>query len=386
MSFLEKAKNIADYINTIREDIHMHPERGFEEFKTSELVATQLEEMGYDVMRNVAETGVVGVLKKGKGKTVGIRADMDALPVHEETGLPCSSKIDGVMHACGHDTHVAMALGAAKILAETEYNGTVKMIFQPAEEGPTSGGLKMVEEGVLDDVDFVIGQHQHPLKETGKIFLHESAVMSATDIFQIEIQGLAAHGGSDIEKGIDSIVIASHIITNIQAFVARMIAPLDTCVFTVGSIHGGAAPNIVCDKVEMTGNIRTLIPKTREMIHDKLAKLLQSYEVMYGAKISLNFSYETPAVINDPNVLKVAKKSAHKVFGEKGVVMDQPSFAGEDFARMASKCPAVFAHLGTANKEDAENFSWHHSKMSPNKEAFPYGTAWLCETALDLIA
>jgi len=387
---LENAINIKDYIVDTRRNIHQHPELGYQEYSTSRFVATCLDELGVLYETDIAKTGIVAEIKKGSGPIILLRADMDALPIQEQTGLDFQSKNPGIMHACGHDTHTAMLLGAVKLLKDTFFEGTIRFMFQPAEEGNYddpdgfSGAQRMIVEGALDNVDAAIGLHQIPTMETGTIAITRGSVLAAADFFEITVHGKSAHAGVSPEKGIDSVVIASELVLSLQTIVSRQVSPKDTAVLSVGMIEGGAAPNIVAEKVFMKGTIRALQDSTREKIIDAMQARCDAFALMYNTRIELKFYYSVPATVNDFSICDVVATSANKIFGEKNVLNDISIMGGEDFAYIAKKVPSCFALLGT-KVESGEIFPLHSSRMVVNEDAFPYGSAYLAQAAIDLL-
>lgn len=387
---LDNAKNINDYIIQARRDIHQHPELGYQEEVTARYVASKLDELGISYQTGFAKTGIIAELAKGTGPTILLRADMDALPIQEETGLEFQSRVPGVMHACGHDTHTAMLLGAIKLLIDQPYKGTLRFLFQPAEEGNYddpdgfSGAQRMILEGALDDVDAAIGLHQIPTMETGTIAITNGSVLAAADFFHITINGRSAHAGVSPEAGIDAVVIASELILSLQTIVSRQISPKDTAVLSVSTIEGGSAANIVAEKVYLTGTIRSLNDSTRNKIIELMQARCDAYASMYATTIELKFYYSVPATVNDTTVNHITVRSAQSIFGEDKVLQDITIMGGEDFAYIARKVPSCFALLGT-KVTAGEAHPLHSPKMIVNEQALPLGTAYLTQAALDLV-
>lgn len=387
---LKRAKNIADYIVQARRDIHQHPELGYQEVKTAQYVAQQLNQLGVEYKTGFAKTGVIAEISKGSGSTILLRADMDALPIQEDTGLEFQSQVPGVMHACGHDTHTAMLLGAVKLLKEESFSGTLRFLFQPAEEGNYddpdgfSGAQRMILEGALDDVDVAIGLHQMPTMETGTIAITDGGVLAAADFFEVVITGKSAHAGVSPEAGIDAVVIASELILSLQTIVSRQVSPKDTAVLSVSTIEGGSAANIVAEKVYLTGTIRSLKDTTREKIVALMQARCDAYAAMYDTSIQLKFYYSVPVTVNDARVSEVARKAAGKIVGEDKVLNDVTIMGGEDFAYIAQKVPSCFALLG-AKVESGEAYPLHSPKMIVNEQALPLGSAYLAQAALELL-
>ena len=390
MEILENAKKIKEYIVAARRAIHEHPELGYQEVNTSKYVAKCLQEIGVPYKSGFAKTGIVAEITKGSGSTILVRADMDALPIQEDTGLSFHSRIPGVMHACGHDTHTAMLLGAVKLLKDTHFNGTFRFLFQPAEEGNYddpdgfSGAQRMIVEGVLDNVDAAIGLHQIPTMDTGTIAITRGSVLAAADFFEIAISGKSAHAGVSPEKGIDAIVIAAELIQSLQTIISRQVSPKDTAVLSVGMIEGGSAPNIVAEKVYLKGTIRALQEETRQKIIESMQLRCNAFAKMYGTSIDLKFYYSVPVTVNDLSVCDIVSQSASMIFGEENVLSDVSIMGGEDFAYIAQKVPSCFALLGT-KVDSGEAYPLHSSKMIVNENALPFGSAYLAQATLDLL-
>lgn len=388
---LDNAQTIKDFIIRVRRDIHQHPELGYQESNTSKYVAARLDELGVAYKTGFAKTGIVAEITKGEGPTVLVRADMDALPIQEETGLAFQSKIPGVMHACGHDTHTAMVLGAVKLLKDADFNGTLRFMFQPAEEGNYddpdgfSGAQRMIVEGVLDSVDAAIGLHQIPTMETGTIAITPGSVLAAADFFEITVNGKSAHAGVSPDAGIDAVVIAAELILSLQTIVSRQVNPKDTAVVSVSTIEGGSAPNIVAEKVYLKGTIRALKESTRQTIVEAMQARCDAFAKMYKTSIDLQFYYSVPVTVNDMAISEIATLSAKKIFGGQRVLSDVSIMGGEDFAYIAQKVPSCFALLGTKVLQ-GEAHPLHSPKMLVNEDALPMGSAYLAQTATELLS
>jgi len=315
---------------------------------------------------------------------------MDALPIQEDTGLSFQSKIPGVMHACGHDTHSAMVLGAVKLLKEASFKGTIRFLFQPAEEGNYddpdgfSGAQRAIVEGVLSGVDAAIGLHQIPTIETGKIAITMGSVMAAADFFEITIFGKSSHAGVSPEAGIDAVLIAAELVVSMQSIVSRQVSPKDTAVVSISTIEGGTAANIVADKVRLSGTIRAMKETTRETLMRLIKSRCDAYAAMFETTIQLNFYYGVPATINNTMVSNIAADSARKIFGDQQVLNDVSIMGGEDFAYIAQEVPSCFALLGT-RVPTGEVYPLHSSRMIVNEDALPMGAAYLSQAALDLL-
>ena len=339
----------------LRETIHMYPEDGFSEFTTSKIIIEELEKLGIKVQKNVAKTGVVGLIEgKYPGKTVLLRADMDALKIQEQADVEYKSKIDGLMHACGHDGHVAGLLGAAMILNELKDNlhGNVKLVFQPAEERD-GGALPMIEEGVLENpkVDAAFAAHLWGYLNEGEVHLKEGPMMASPDIFNIKVIGKGGHGAVP-QESIDPIVITCQIVNSLQTIVSRKINPLDPVVITCGRIQGGDCHNVIPNEVELEGTIRTFNEETRNWVPKVMEDLIRGITTSQGAAYEFKYEPKYPALINDKYMTSFAKESLKKVVGEENVFdLKEPNMGGEDFAYFAQKVPSAFIFVGIANNK-----------------------------------
>ena len=348
-------KYLQQMIN-LRETIHMYPEDGFKEFKTSEIIVNELEKLGIKVQKNVAKTGVVGLIEGNyPGKTVLLRADMDALKIQEQADVEYKSKIDGMMHACGHDGHVAGLLGAAMILNELKdkLHGNVKLVFQPAEERE-GGALPMIEEGILENpkVDAAFGAHLWGYLKEGEVHLKEGPMMAAPDIFNIKVIGKGGHGAVP-QESIDPIVITCQIVNALQTIVSRKISPLDPVVVTCGKIQGGDSFNVIPNEVELEGTIRTFNEETRNLVPRIMEDLVRGITTSQGATYEFKYKANYPALLNNTDMTNFAKKSLEKVVGKENVFdLKEPNMGGEDFAYFAQKVPSAFMFIGIAGNEN----------------------------------
>jgi amidohydrolase len=372
----ERIADMKDWLVEIRRTIHMHPELGFEEIETSKLVSEWLERFGFKVKRGLAKTGVVGLLEgKEPGRTVAIRADMDALSMDEANSVPYASKIKGKMHACGHDAHVAILLGVAKFFSSMKdrVKGNIKWIFQPAEEGG-GGGRVMVEEGVLENpkVDAVFGAHVFPFLPVGKVGIYEREGLAAADRFTIKMIGKGGHAASPhVAK--DPILAAGHLITQIHSIVSRNINPLDSGVVTIGKVSGGTAFNIIPDGVELLGTVRSLNPQVREELKSRIEQVVQGVVRSFGMDYQFDFEYGYPVLINDPEMSKLVATACSKGVGEENVEVLKPSMGGEDFAYYLEKVPGSFFRLGCRNEEKGIIHSYHSSLFDIDESVLPFG-------------
>ena len=342
-----------DEIVKIRRDIHMNPELGFDEIETSKKVREFLLENNIEV-REAAGTGIVGILKNGPGNVAACRADMDALPIIEENNTEYKSRINGKMHACGHDAHTAIQLGTAKFLSDNldKWSGTVKFIFQPAEE--TTGGAKpMIEEGVLENpkVDYIFSLHTAPEIEVGKIGIKYGKMHASSDVFEIKIFGESAHGALP-QNGIDAIVIASQLISYIQTIVSRNIDPREEAVITIGKIRGGEAENIICNLVELKGTIRTLSPEVRKYILAKMEDNVKRFVEAAGGRAEVFIRNGYDSVINDDEMTELAENNIKELFGSESIVkIEKPRMDVEDFSFFLQKAKGTFLRLGVRNEK-----------------------------------
>ena len=333
-----------------RRDIHAHPELGYEEHRTSDIVAAKLAEWGIAVHRGLADTGVVGTLKgRGEGtRAIGLRADMDALPMPEANTFDYASRHDGKMHACGHDGHTTMLLGAARYLAETRnFDGTVHFIFQPAEEG-RGGGRRMVEEGLFRqfDCEQVYGLHNWPEMPANTIAVHPGPVMAAADQFTITVEGHGGHAAIP-HKAVDPVLVAAHIITAVQSLVSRSTDPADSAVVSVTWVQAGTTYNVIPNEAKLHGTVRTFAEATRTRIEQQLARMAENIAAGFGAKASLEFRPGYPPTVNTEAEARVAAAAAAKVVGATNVTWDpDPTMGAEDFGYMLRERPGAYVWLG----------------------------------------
>ncbi|HDV8851481.1 TPA: amidohydrolase, partial [Escherichia coli] len=329
-------------LREIRHQIHENPELGLQEFKTSALVAEKLRQWGYEVEQGLATTGVVATLKVGDGeKSIGLRADMDALPIYENSGKPWASKHPSLMHACGHDGHTTILLGAARYFAETRrFNGTLRLIFQPAEE-MINGGEIMVKEGLFDrfPCDVIFGMHNMPGLPVGKFFFQPGALMASMDQFHITVRGCGGHGAIP-HKAIDPVLVAAHITTALQSIVSRNVDPLEAAVITVGSIVAGEAANVIPDSAEMKISVRSLSRDTRQLLLTRIPALAQAQAASFGATAEVTHVNGTPVLVNDEEMARFAWQVACKTFGEDRAEFGiKPLMGSEDFSFMLEAQP-----------------------------------------------
>lgn len=370
---------MADVLAT-RHHLHQYPEIGLSEFDTSDYVAKQLEALGYEVHRGLAKTGVVATLRNGTStKSIGIRADFDALPILEETGAAYASKNPGVMHACGHDGHTAMLLGAARILAERRnFDGVVHLIFQPAEEN--FGGAKiMMDDGLFEKFpcDAVFALHNDPTIPFGKFALREGPIMAAVDECIITVNGRGGHGAEPQDTA-DPIVCGASIIMALQTIVSRNIHPIDPSVITVGAFHAGAASNVIPERAEMKLSIRSFDPKVRDQLEDRIRTIAEGQAASYGMSVTLDYQRGYNATINHKAETDFIRSLAIDFAGtDKVYDMDRPTMGSEDFAYMLEERPGCYFFLGTQRTPNDPPL--HHPRYDFNDDILPVGTSFWVE-------
>jgi amidohydrolase len=341
----------------IRRTLHEHPELSGEEIKTAALVATELERLGLAVQRNVAGHGVVGVLRGGRAtatsKVVALRADMDALPLPEETKHNFPSQVPNVMHACGHDAHTASLIGAARVLAsiKNELAGTVKFIFQPSEEVVPGGAKPMLDAGVFDNpkVDVVFGEHVMTAIPVGKAGFFNGAIMASADEIYITVKGIGGHASTP-HKAIDPIVISAYIITALQTLISRSTNPFEQSVVTIGSIHGGTATNIIPNEVKIEGTFRAMNETVRFDLHKKMRTIVEGTALALGGTAELEIRIGYPATINDSSITQFAMTAAAELLGKDNVIQAEPSMGAEDFGYYLQAAAGTFWRLGIRNE------------------------------------
>jgi hippurate hydrolase len=345
---------LEDEMIALRHRIHAQPELAYEEFATGDLVAERLQAWGYTVHRGLGQTGVVGQLKVGNGtRKLGLRADMDALPIHETTGLPYASKVPGKMHACGHDGHTAMLLASAKHLAqEKSFDGTLNLIFQPAEEGQ-AGAKQMLEDGLFDQFpcDAVFAMHNMPGFPTGKFGFLPGSFMASSDTVIITVTGRGGHGAVP-HKAVDPVVVCAQIVLALQSIVSRNIAPLDMAIITVGAIHAGEAPNVIPETAEMRLSVRALKPEVRDYLQERITAVASGQAAVYGARAEVDYQRRYPVLVNDAQMTGLARQVALDWLGEDGLIADmQPLTGSEDFAFLLERCPGSYLIIGNGDGE-----------------------------------
>ena len=376
----EVRDGFGEKIVALRRDIHREPELGFDTKKTAEKVLGALDGLPLDVQTGVAENGIVATLQgEGDGPTVGLRADMDALPIHEETGLPFTSEIDGKMHACGHDGHTSMLVGAAHALSgmRDRLDGTVKFFFQPAEEGG-GGGKVMVEEGVADDVSSIFALHLWPGLPFGTAATKAGPIMAASDAFELTVKGKGGHGAFPHQTA-DAIAMAAQIVTALQTVVSREVDPVEPAVLTVGEIGAGSAFNIIPETARLGGTVRTLNEDLRRKMPERIEQISRGVAGGMRGDAELDYDFSYPVTMNDEEAAKRALGVARDLFGEENTLeLPNPSMGAEDFAYFLQKIPGAFIWLGVG--EDVSGL--HTPTFAFDEEILPLGSALLTALAL----
>ena len=374
----KEAKKISDWIIEIRRELHRHPELMYEEVKTSALVRRELDKLGITYQSPIAKTGVLASIGNGNGPCVALRADMDALPIHEETDVPFKSEIDGKMHACGHDCHTAMLLGAAKILKSKEntFNGTIKLFFQPAEEGG-AGGKLMREEGALENpnVERIFGLHVWPQMPTGQIGSREGTFLAATTFLDLTIKGVGGHAAvPHLTK--DPVLTSAQIITNLQSVISRELDPLDSGVVSISAIQGGQAANVIPPEVKMLGTLRSLTMDGLKKLQNRVKEIAEKIAEAHGCKAIVEYpGNDYPPTVNDSEMWDFAKKVGSDMLGKENVSDLDAVMGGEDFAYYTEKVKGCFVVLGMQNEEIDAIYSVHHPMFKADEDALHLGTA-----------
>jgi amidohydrolase len=386
MPIVNRVADLVPEIAEWRRDLHAHPELMYDVTRTAGTVAEKLRAFGCDeIVTGIGRTGVVGVIKGRKGKserTIGLRADMDALPIEEANDLPYKSKNPGKMHACGHDGHTAMLLGAARYLAETRnFAGTAVVIFQPAEEGG-AGGKAMVDDRLMErfNIGEVYGMHNYPGMPVGAFGIRPGPVMAAADYITIDIEGLGAHAARP-HKGVDTVLVGAQIIIAVQQVVSRNVDPLKSAVVSIPMFRGGNADNVIPQTVQLKGTVRTLDADVRDFVEKRLHEIVEHTAAAYGAKAKLTYKRNYPVLVNHERQTEFAASVASQIVGEAQVDTDLPPMMGaEDFSFMLNARPGAFIWIGNGNSAGL-----HHPRYNFNDEAIPVGTSYwvkLIETAL----
>ena len=378
-----------DKVIEYRRWFHQHPELSGQEKETAAYIANSLREMGLEPQENVGGYGVVALIEgKAPGKCVGLRADFDALPIEETTGLPFASENPGVMHACGHDMHAAMLLGAARVLNQMkdQFSGCVKLVFQPSEENNVASGAKaMIADGVLENpkVDAMIGQHMWPLSPTGTYLVRNGAMMASSDRFYITIHGKKSHGSAP-ENGVDAVVIASQVITALQTIVSRNVSPNDSAVITIGEVRGGIRYNVIPDKVEMIGTCRNFSPEMRNSMPERIEKIVKGVTECMGGSYDFEYLMCYSPTVNDPAMFQVVREAVEESMPGTLIVPEKAAMTGEDFSFFCEQVPSCYCWLG-CQEEGKEFYPLHHGSFSPDERSIPIGIEAMVSAALKFL-
>jgi hippurate hydrolase len=365
----------------LRQELHAQPELGFEEHTTSALVAAKLEAWGYRVTRGVGGTGVVGTIERGRGFNLGLRADMDALPIHEATGLPYASRNEGVMHACGHDGHTAMLLAAARCLAQKpQWRGTLHLIFQPAEEG-LGGALRMIEDGLFErfPCDAVFAMHNMPGFSAGTIGFHSGAFMASADEVMIRVIGRGGHAAAP-QQTIDPVVVGASIVMALQSVVARNVAPHEQAVISVGALQAGSASNVIAPHADLHLSVRALSAQVRTLLERRIREVADGQAASYGARVEIDYRHCYPVLVNHEDETELARRVALE-WGGAQMLIDglRPLMASEDFAYMLECCPGSYLSIG--NGDGTQHGSLHNPGYDFNDASLAIGASYWVKLA-----
>ncbi|MCJ7717919.1 MAG: amidohydrolase [Anaerolineales bacterium] len=388
-SILSQAKDLFPYTRDLRRDFHHHPELGFQEHRTAEKIIQDLSALeGLQIQTGIGKTGIVGTLIGAKpGRVILLRFDMDALPVMENTGVEYASENEGIMHACGHDGHMAIGLSTARLLHESRENlpGTIKFVFQPAEEG-LGGANAMILDGVLSDPtpDVALALHLWNEKPLGWIGITDGPMMSASESFSVQITGKGGHGGKPHEA-VDPIVAAAGIINALQSVVSREVPPLDSGVITVSSIHGGEAHNVIPEQVNLCGTIRSFTKETRELLLKRFHEVVEKTAEAYLCRAEVVIDDISPAVDNDPGIAAILRQVASELFPEAVIDSGYRTMASEDMAFMMQDIPGCYCLIGSANPEKGLDAKHHQPEFNFDEQALLQGTALLVSAVYELL-
>jgi amidohydrolase len=385
MDYKKLLENDKEYIVKLRREFHSNPEPSWKEFQTSKRIKEELKRIGIPYIE-IAGTGVIATIKGDHpGKTVALRADMDALAVNEENDIEYKSQNPGVMHACGHDGHSAMLLGAARALVKIKdkIKGSIKLIFQPAEE-LVQGAKKLIEEGALEGVDGILGIHLWSGVETGRISVESGPRMASGDLVIIDIIGKGGHGSMP-HQGVDATVVASSLIMNTQSILSREISPLDPVVFTIGELRAGTRFNVIAEKAHLEGTIRCFKPEIRAKLPEIIKRHANSTASTYRAKAEVQYIKGTPPTINDSKCSSIAESTVLSMLGEDGLMKMEKTTGSEDMAYYLEKIPGLIAFVGTRNAEKQSDFPHHHPRFNIDEDSLIIGTELYVRFAIDFL-
>ncbi|MGX9242548.1 M20 metallopeptidase family protein [Pantoea dispersa] len=381
-----RSESMQAHLIAIRRDIHAHPELGFDTVRTAAIVEQELLRLGLTPQTGVGRTGVmVDITGTQPGKTVLLRADMDALPIHEQTGLPFSSIWPGKMHACGHDIHTATLLGVAAILADlrSQLRGTVRLIFQPAEETPESGAQAMIAAGAADGIDVAITLHNKPELAAGEIALTRGASTASSDEFDLVIHGKSTHAARP-HMGTDPIIAAASLVTQLQTIVSRELDPANSAVLTIGHIHGGTTHNIISDSCLIQGTIRAKSPQARAHMEDAFRRICAGVALSLNTRIEVNYQRGVPPLMNDDALIDALEPILSHQFGKPVVAKPSSSFGAEDFSLFTERVPGCQIHIGSGAPGRDDHL--HNSDYQPDERSIHAGTQALARIAIDLLS
>jgi amidohydrolase len=372
--------------------LHENPELGFQEHKTADFVRQRLESLGVeDIQAGIAQTGVTGLIRgtqDGPGRTVLLRADMDALPLTEENDVEYRSQADGVMHACGHDAHTAMLLATARVLMDRreEFSGTVKLLFQPSEEANGGGAKPMIDAGVLENphVDAVFGQHMASDLPTGGVWITGGPVQASADKFSVRIQGKGGHGTVP-HTAVDPVIVAMQIGTALQTVVSRRVDPMESAVVSICTMHAGTAFNIIPDTAEIGGTVRTFSPEVRDLAQGEITRIAEGIAASMSASAEVTYERGYPPTVNDEAMADLVRAAAAKAIGEENVHQMRPIMPAEDFSYFLIERPGTYFMLGCRNDEKGFNWPHHHPKFDLDEDSMQYGVATMAQVVLDYL-
>ncbi|WP_291637100.1 M20 family metallopeptidase [Clostridium sp.] len=383
MSIRELSNKYKQNVIDLRREFHKYPEASLHEYKTIERIGQELDNLGVSYKR-VADTGIIAEIKgTNPGKTIALRADIDALSVKELNECEYKSENEGFMHACGHDCHISMLLGAAMILSKqkNELNGTIRLLFQPAEE-VAQGAKKMIEAGALDGVDGIFGIHVWSDIERGFVCVQEGPLMASADLFEIKVHGKGGHGSAP-HQGVDAVVASCAIVMNLQSIVSRELSPLEPAVVSIGSLNVGTRFNIIASEGTLTGTTRSFNPDVRNKFPAMIQRIAEDTASAYRAEAVLEYTFATSVVINDANCSKIAEKSLDKI-GAKSINVEKITGA-EDFAEYLSKVPGIIALVGVGNEAKGACYPQHHPMYTIDEDALEIGTSLYAQYATDFL-
>jgi amidohydrolase len=393
-SFKNDVDEILPGVVADRRHLHENPELGFQEHKTAAFVTERLKALGVeDIRTGINSTGVTGLIKgtgagPGKDKVVLVRADMDALPIHEENAVDYASTNDGVMHACGHDAHTAMLLGLARVLTDNKgaFAGTVKLLFQPAEELPPGGAKGMIEQGVLENphVDAVLGLHVSSDQPTGRIVVGSGPIMAAADGYRMTIQGRGGHGASP-HRSVDPIAVGAYIVTALQTLVSREVDPIDNAVVSNCVFNAGEAFNVIPDTATLGGTVRTFLPETRDLLEKRIGEIARGVGEAMNATVDVQYTRGYPATANDAGMAELVMAAAKSVVGEENVAVATPKMGAEDFSYFLLERPGCFFFVGTGNPDKDSEWSHHHPRFDIDEDGMAEGMAVMAASVVSYL-